>query len=356
MFNILDRYISKIIFYNVIITLLMLISLSSIIKFIDQLRKIGQGTYTTVKAEFFTLLSIPKDIEIFLPMSVLIGTLIGLGQLSTYNELIIMQASGFTRMQISKSVVKTAIPFILIIMIISEWIVPYSDKIAHNFRLQQLYNNSLLSIKNKLWIKDKNDFIYIDHINTKNEIFGINIYHFNHLGNLETIRYANTANFKNKIWILSKVNNFHLINKKKIINKKKLLDEWKTNLTPEEIILTTLNPNSISIKKIYHYIQYLKHNNQNTKYYQLNLWKKIFSPFSIIVMMLMALSCVFGPLQSISINIRILIGIILGLLCYSLNKIFGQLGLIYNLPPLLNVILPNIIFFVFSIYMLLKKT
>ncbi|MCG4322847.1 LptF/LptG family permease, partial [Escherichia coli] len=69
MFGVLDRYIGKTIFNTIIMTLFMLVSLSGIIKFVDQLRKVGQGEYTALSAGMYTLLSVPKDIEIFFPMA-----------------------------------------------------------------------------------------------------------------------------------------------------------------------------------------------------------------------------------------------------------------------------------------------
>ena len=44
-FGVLDRYIGKTIFTTIMMTLFMLVSLSGIIKFVDQLKKAGQGSY-----------------------------------------------------------------------------------------------------------------------------------------------------------------------------------------------------------------------------------------------------------------------------------------------------------------------
>ena len=43
-FGVLDRYIGKTIFNTIMMTLFMLVSLSGIIKFVDQLKKSGQGS------------------------------------------------------------------------------------------------------------------------------------------------------------------------------------------------------------------------------------------------------------------------------------------------------------------------
>ena len=49
-FGVLDRYIGKTIFNTIMMTLFMLVSLSGIIKFVDQLKKSGQGSYDALGA------------------------------------------------------------------------------------------------------------------------------------------------------------------------------------------------------------------------------------------------------------------------------------------------------------------
>ncbi len=60
----------------------------------------------------YTLLSVPKDVQIFFPMAALLEALLGLRMLapSAASYMVVMQASGFTRMQVALSVMKTAIP------------------------------------------------------------------------------------------------------------------------------------------------------------------------------------------------------------------------------------------------------
>lgn len=127
-FGVLDRYIGKTIFNTIMMTLFMLVSLSGIIKFVDQLKKSGQGSYDALGAGLYTILSVPKDIQIFFPMAALLGALLGLGMLAQRSELVVMQASGFTRLQVALAVMKTAIPLVLLTMAIGEWVAPRASK------------------------------------------------------------------------------------------------------------------------------------------------------------------------------------------------------------------------------------
>lgn len=142
-FGVLDRYIGKTIFNTIMMTLFMLVSLSGIIKFVDQLKKSGQGSYDALGAGLYTILSVPKDIQIFFPMAALLGALLGLGMLAQRSELVVMQASGFTRLQVALAVMKTAIPLVLLTMAIGEWVAPQGEQMARNYRAQQMYGGSL---------------------------------------------------------------------------------------------------------------------------------------------------------------------------------------------------------------------
>jgi lipopolysaccharide export system permease protein len=355
MFGVLDRYIGKTIFNTIIMTLFMLVSLSGIIKFVDQLRRVGQGDYSALGAGMFTLLSVPKDIETFFPMAALLGALLGLGQLATRSELVVMQASGFTRMQIAGSVMKTAIPLVLLTMAIGEWVAPQGDQMARNYRAQQMYGGSLLSTKSGLWAKDGNDFIYIERVSGEKELSGVNIYHFNDQRRLETVRYAATASFEGGVWKLSQVDTSDLTNEKQVTGTQTLTGEWKTNLTPDKLGVVALDPTSLSISGLHNYVKYLEQSGQEANRYQLNMWSKIFSPLSVAVMMLMALSFIFGPLRSVPMGIRVVTGISFGFLFYVLDQIFGPLSLVYNMPPVLGALLPSMLFLLISVYMLLKR-
>ncbi|HDL8055096.1 TPA: LPS export ABC transporter permease LptG [Yersinia enterocolitica] len=355
MFGVLDRYIGRTILNTILMTLFMLVSLSGIIKFVDQLRKVGQGDYSAASAGMYTLLSIPKDIEIFFPMAALLGALLGLGTLATRSELVVMQASGFTRMQIAASVMKTAIPLVLLTMAIGEWVAPQGEQMARNFRAQQMYGGSLLSTQSGLWAKDGSDFIYIQRVSGDNELTGVNIYHFDKQDRLLSVRYAATATFEGNLWRLSQVDESDLSNPNKVTGSQTLTGEWKTNLTPEKLGVVAMNPDSLSISGLHDYSKYLRQSGQESSRYELNMWGKIFAPFSVAVMMLMALSFIFGPLRSVPMGVRVVTGIFFGFVFYVLDQIFGPLSLVYNIPPVIGALLPSILFLLISVYLLLKR-
>ncbi|SQI36604.1 Lipopolysaccharide export system permease protein lptG [Leminorella richardii] len=358
MFSVLDRYIGRTILSTIMATLFMLVSLSGIIKFVDQLRKTGKGDYDVWGAGLYTLLSVPKDIEIFFPMAALLGALLGLGALATRSELVVMEASGFTRLQIASAVMKTAIPLVLLTMAIGEWVAPIGEQTARNVRAQMLYGSSLLSTKDGMWAKDNHDFIYIQNVVNESELSGVSIYHFDEARKLQSVRYAGTAvyNKDRQSWTLSQVDQSDLSQTNKIVGTQTLNEEWKTNLTPDKLGVVAMNPESLSASGLYEYSQYLKQSGQEANRYSLLFWKKIFTPISVAVMMLMALSFIFGPLRSVPMGVRVVTGIACGFVFYVLNEVFGQFSNIYNVPSMLGALLPSAVFLTLSLFLLRRRS
>ncbi|MGP1923597.1 MAG: LPS export ABC transporter permease LptG [Arsenophonus sp. NEOnobi-MAG3] len=357
MFCVLDKYIGRTIFSSILMTLFMLVSLSGIIKFVEQLRKVGDGDYTIWSAGIFTLLTIPRDIEVFFPMVALLGALLGLGTMATRSELVVMQAVAFSRLQVAMSVMKTAIPLVILTMVIGEWVAPAAEQWARNYRAEKIVGRSLMVTDCGLWAKDGNNFIHIQRVIDKNEIKEISIYQFDAQKKLQAIIFADSGryNFDTHQWQLSKVDKSLINNEKEISGSQNLLMDWKTNLNPEKIGVVSLEPDSLAIRGLYKYVKYLKESGQEASIYQLSMWKKILSPLSVTLMILIALLFIFGPLRSVAMGVRVLIGILGGFIFYLLNEGFGNLSLVYGVHPLIAAMLPSILFLGFTILLLIQR-
>lgn len=352
MFSILDRYIGKTILSTIGLSLFLLISLSGIIRFIDQLRKI-KGDYDAFAVGIYTTLMAPKDLETFFPMAGLLGALIGLGLLASRSELIVMETSGFSRFKIAKAVMKTAIPLVVITMAIGEWVAPVTEQAARNMRSEKLYGNSLMAEKGSLWARDGNNYIYIGRINNDNSISHIFIYTVEN-NKLLSITHADYGVYSNNEWTLAQVEKNDLTNPKQITGTNLVLMKWRTNITPDKLSIVAFAPDSLSASGLYQYSKYLHNSGQDTKYYDLLFWKKIIKPISVAVMMLLALSFIFGPLRSVSMGVRVITGISFGFLFYITDNLLAQISIVIGLYPLIGSLLTSIVFLMIC-YVLFKK-
>jgi len=352
--KILDVYIGRIIASTTFLTLAVFVSVSGIIKFVEQMRAVGRGDYDLSHAALYVLYAVPRDIEVFFPMSALIGGLIGIGMLASNSELVVMQAAGLSRFDIIKSVMKTAILLIFVSMAVGEWLAPDGEATAREIRAQAISGGRLISAKNGVWAKDGDYFVNIGEVLEQGQLKKVQIYRFNDKLKLDSWLSAESAIYQDKVWLLSGVVNTQL-NEKEIITNKVDFQVWESSLTPKKLGVVTVTPESLSVRGLLDYLDYLEANAQDPSRYQLAFWRKLVQPVTVAVMLLVALSFIFGPLRSVSMGARIMMGVITGILFFVSNEVLGSLSLVYQFPPIIGAISPSVLFISVAWYFMSKK-
>ncbi|CAM3742140.1 LPS export ABC transporter permease LptG [Rheinheimera salexigens] len=354
MLKILDVYIGRTILSTSMLTLSVLLVISAMFKFIDQMRSVGRGYYDMVHAALYTLYSVPGDLVTFFPMAALIGGLIGLGMLASNSELVVMQAAGMSRFNIVSSVMKTAVIMMLIVMAVAEWGAPVSDRAARELRIKAISDGNLFAAQQGVWAKDGDQFVNIKQVDDFGNLNNIVIYQFDEELKLLSIVSAESAVFKNDAWLLQQVKRLQFTEPK--IEQQQLdKQRWRSSLTPEKLGVVTIKPEMLSLTGLVDYVDYLEQNGQDASRYQLAFWRKVLQPLTIIAMLLMALSFIFGPLRSVTMGARVLMGILTGFAFYMTNEVFGPIALVYQLPPAAGAMLPSLLFILLSIYLMRKK-
>ncbi|AEH32282.1 LPS export ABC transporter permease LptG [Vibrio anguillarum] len=355
MFKILDLYVGRTIVATTSLVLATFVGLSGIIKYVEQLRKVGEGSYDLLQALLFVVLSIPRDIEMFFPMAALLGALIGLGMLASSSELVVMQAAGFSKLNIGMSVLKTAVPLMIIVTLLGQWGAPQAQKMARDLRAFSLSGGSIVSVRSGVWARDVNDFIFIGKIDD-NKLYGLNMWRFDNNKSLQNILFAEEVDYdKDNQWVMKNVQITDM--RDDVLITKQTLPEyrWTTSLAPDKLAVVTVKPEELSLSGLYDYVSYLKTSEQDASRYDLALWRKITQPFSIAVMMLMALSFIFGPLRSVTMGARILSGVIAGFTFYISSEFFGPLSLVYGIPPVFGAVAPSLVFLSVAVMLLRRK-
>ncbi|WJG10083.1 LPS export ABC transporter permease LptG [Aliiglaciecola sp. LCG003] len=343
MFKILDIYIARTLLTTTAISLSVLLGLSALIKFIEQMKSVGTGSYDMTAVGVYVLLSLPRELEQFFPMATLLGGLIGMGILASNSELVIMQSAGLSRWNITVSAMKSAVVMMIFVMAVGEWVAPLSETKAKEIRTQAISGGSLFSSDRLVWAKDGDNFVSIGEVIDKTSLLNINIYEFDENLNLRQITSADSADFVDGKWSLISVN-YTFIGDQRIRGQQVETGSWQSTLTPDKLGVVTVKPEALSIRGLYDYVQYLENNSQDSGRYNLALWRKILQPVSIGVMLLMALSFVFGPLRSVTMGARVIMGVLAGFAFFISNETFGTFSLVFQLPPVLGALVPSVIF------------
>lgn len=353
MVKIIDLYIARTLLGTTFISLTILVGLSSLIMFIEQLRNLGRGSYDMNVAAVYVFLSMPREIEQFFPMATMIGGLIGMGILASNSELVIMLASGMSRWSIIRSAMKSALLMVLFVMALGEFVAPASEAKAKEIRAQAISGGSLFSSDRLTWAKDGDKFVSIGEVLDRDALRDISIFEFDENKRLSSVTVAKEASFADEQWQLNRVKQTKF--DEQVTTSNLFSMAWSSTLTPDKLGVVRIKPEALSIRGLLDYIGYLENNSQDAKRYLLALWRKILQPISVGVMLLMALSFVFGPLRSVTMGARIIMGVLTGFGFYIANEVFGPLSLVYQIPPFIGAILPSALFAIIAIQLLKRQ-
>jgi len=349
--NLLERYIGRAVAGGVLSVIGVLVILFTVIDFIDEFDQIGKHQYTLWHAFIYSLLKIPERIYQIFPLATLLGSMIGLGVLSRNSELIVIRSSGVSLLRLVMAIMKTALVLVVAAILIGEVVAPPVQQYANLKRVQALSKEISLNTEYGLWARDSETFIHVRRVTSSGQLQGITLYQFDKEQQLKKVIGAKDADYVDKHWLLKKVT-ITQIEKNRITKKHAKQMPWGSLLDPQLVNVVTVKPEMLPIWKLGSYIDYLRVNGLDAAQYQLAFWGKLVMPLTILAMVLIAIPFVFVSQRQTPIGKQILIGFLVGISFFILNKLSGQMGIVYQLHPLLVVILPTLTVMFIGVMML----
>ena len=341
--SILDRYLWKATLSGFIMAWFALVTLIFFFSFIAETGKTN-ALYTTSQAFVYLIYTIPGLLYEHFPTSILIGALLGLGNLAANSEFTAMRAAGISIRQIIFSIVKLGLVLAFLIFIAGEWLVPATDLHARNFKAHLKNKNITLVGGAGLWIKEKNTIFHIGKVIKKEQLSDISIYSFeqNYSG-LKSIKTVNSANFINNSWQLKDINTS--IFKETSIEKKHQDKELNTHfIDPQILDVATVDAEQLSTNALKKIIKHQKDNQLKTDKYELIYWKRYSVPLSALVMLIIAMPFLFGSNRGGGAGTRVFLGIIVGIAFFLANRAINELGIVYGFSPMLSAFAPSLLF------------
>jgi len=350
---IVTRYLNKEFFISIMMIMLGLIALFSFFDFLQEINDLGKSNYGLPQIIIFVILSIPGHIYEIIPLSVLIGSMYAIGQLSQNSELIVMRASGLSIRKIAASLFYVGLFFSIFTLIIGDLIAPGSEKNAQQLKIGATESSVSQEFKSGFWIKDGNNFVNIENVMPDASLRDIHIYEFDKDFDLRTITNAKKGIFDDGQWKLEDISQTVFSNG--FIKKNSILKgNWKSLIRPEMMNVLIISPEKMDTLNLFKFIKYLKINNQKTTRYEVALWEKIIHPIIPLVMLIFAVP--FGFLQERSSGkfLKMFIGISSGIAYQIFNTMIRHLGLLNDWPPYLSAFIPTLIFLFIGMYLIIR--
>lgn len=342
--------ISHVVMTTLMVTVVMA-GLYIFIGFISELPDIGSGGYGVTDALLYVLMTMPINIYNLFPMIALLGSLIGLGIMASRNEITILRASGMSVMRITRVVLGAAVIMVFIALAIGEGIGPGLANNAGNQKIIAKNNDHAFRSRQGIWLRDHNDFIYINKILPGMRLSGVTDFHFNNYHELQSASFSQNAyRLRDRWYLLNTRATYFDHHQTRVVETDK--QTWRVTVNPNLLKVFEVQPDSMSLFELHNYIEYQQKNDLEAAQYDFNFWQRLFQPLAILVMIALGLSFVFGPLRSVTIGSRIVTGIIIGFSFYLLNRFLGPFSLVYQVSPIVAAAFPIVIFSLLSLWLL----
>ena len=309
--------------------------------------------YNAWQALVYVLWGAPRYLYEILPISALIGAVIGLGSLATSSELIVMRSVGISLWRIVGWVMRSALLLIILSFALSEWVIPYTNEKAQSIKSHR--SVAALGEVKGYWSREGQRFIYIDYANSQGNLKDIQVVDFDQNYYLQSLINAQQGQFvKDGQWALKKAEQMDILAAGNAIETNHDEQSLSLALQPKYVHMVTLDPEDLSPSQLISFMRYMDEYSQVPKTYQLAFWQKIASPFSLIALVLVACSFIFGPLRQQSMGFRLVIALFIGLSFYYLQDFLGYASLVYSPSPAWFVLVPILLMFGAGSYLLYR--
>ncbi|NPA24636.1 MAG: LPS export ABC transporter permease LptG [Deltaproteobacteria bacterium] len=354
--KLLDRYLAGSFLRALLVVTLILLLLFSFIELLKQLDDIGTGSYHFQDAMIYVIYTLPGRLFDLLPVATMLAGIIGLGILSDHNELLAMQASGFSNPRICRPILLVGLILMLAAFAMAEYLVPPLEMQARTRRLVALSDSGILITDRDLWLRHRNQLIRIGRTNLDATSTDLDIYERDREGFLTAYIHSPQARIiSHSRWRLLDVDRKSITPSGDIKSSHTPSMTIDLALDTRQLTILRMPPESLSPSRLFHYIRELRSRGQNAEHYTMVLWQKLCLPFAMGAMMIFSLALVFGPTRSTGGGKRMMIAILIGITLYFANQIIGDLGLLFNLHPALTTVLPVVLILLASLWLQFRK-
>ncbi len=346
----IDRYIVSNVAAAMLLVMAIVLSLDFMFAFIGEMDSL-KGNYQIFEAFIYVVTTLPRRIYDYLPLAAFMGCLVGLGAMAKNSELVVLRAAGVSTSRIVVSAMKPALVVVLLSFLIGEYVAPLTERIAQSQKAIQRGASENVVVHSGLWHREGRVFMHFNAVEPNGVLHGVSMQFYNDKKELVKSRFATRAIYQRERWQLEKVVETHF-SKDKISSQTYPTMMWETELSPSVLSVLILKPDDLSITGLYTYSNYLKEQDLNASEYMMAFWKKVLQPLTTGVLVLVAISFVFGPLRSVTMGFRVFSGVIVGLIFKYAQDLLGPSSLVFGFNPIYATLIPVTVCFLVGVFLL----
>lgn len=351
--RILTRYIIKEFLKIFILTISAFISLYLIIDVFEQMDTLIEYRVQLKDGLYFFLYKIPFIFYQLSPIAVLMATLITIGILSRYSEVIAALASGISVLMFSLPFFIFAIFISVVNFTLSESVVPYTTQRVAAMKQAFEGSNKTVFAQDSIWFKDNTDIYNISYIEPEAGILkGFTVYRMDSNFNISSRIDAKLVNWKDGKWI-SPEGILSQFQDSQLLGVSTLKDAAMPLLKkPEDLRNIERLANEMNYRELTKYVKKLKREGYAATRYSVDLHSKISFPLVSIIMVMIGIPFALRSGRHGGIAIGVGLSVIIGFSYWVVFAVNSSLGYNSIIPPFVAAWFTNFIFTGFGVLLL----
>jgi lipopolysaccharide export system permease protein len=344
-----DKMIAQKVLIALFTVLAIIVGLDALSAFTGQLNDLGKGNYTLVNAVTYILWTIPRRCYVLFGPAAVLGGVVGLGALAPTSELTALRAAGWSKRRLAGSVLMLVALITIPMMWVGNSFGPAAEHRAQGISVGAKSQDMVVTNNTGMWARDGQELLNAKQgrvLKQGIELIDVRLYRFDEKGRLLSITRGDIATHENNAWQFRDVTQFQF-DDQAVTTTSHALWEWKSQLDPQLMSLSIVNPRYQRFSDLRGHIDYLTRNDLDSSEYESTYWSRIFFPLSVLAPLMLALPLVFGALRSGGFGKRLFLGVAVAIAYFAvlqptvinIARVSDlNLPLAYALPPLLLMI------------------
>jgi lipopolysaccharide export system permease protein len=360
--NKIDRYISVNFLAGCVPVLFLLLTLFSFLGLSEELGDVGDGAYELMDALLVVVYTMPALAVDLLPVTALLGGLLGLGALANNQELTSMRAAAISPARIALPIFVLALVLVVLVMILQALVIPRVEYSATQLRAKTLMEMGVSDLveqpgsgaDREFWTRNNGQFIRIGVVQPDRSLGEVEIYQFDTLGNLSRMLQTPRAQLlQNNTWLLHQVRETRFGETSAQTGFSETL-LWETLLSEDQTHTLITPASSLAPADLWKSIQRLEVNNMNSERHRVIFWRQMSTPLGLLGMALLTIPFLLGSVRSVPVGQRIAMGGLIGISFYLLQQISGHMAGIMQWNVALTVMAPGVLVLCVATFLLKK--
>ena len=339
--SVLDRYIVRTILGAVLMVMVVLLVLGALFVFINQQKDIGVGHYTALRALWYSLLNLPQQAYELLPITALIGSLLGLGSLARGSELTVIRTAGVPVSRLAGIALLAGVLLVLFEVVLGEFLAPPLQASARALKAFSKLSNVSFGGVSGAWVRDRDLILNLAGQSSERQFGSVQIFELSPQHRLIALGHAaHAASEGSGKWLLSDYRESRF-DADTVTARAPEQRELDADVSAEFLGLAVEDPKQLTGRALWRLIQYLQSNSLDARDYVFAFWSRIARTVGVMIAVLLPIPFVLGSTRSAGAGTRTMLGLLIGLGLFLLQRLIESGTVVFQLNPVLLAWVPT---------------